>query len=280
MIASFTTVSGEPGPGQGDRMMCPNDLFTGTADYYARYRPQYPDPLIEDVRDLAPGERGEYLVDWGCGTGEVAIPLSSTFDRVTAVDNDPDMIAVARRKSSEAGISNVDWVAGQAEALAIEPSTCDLITAGSAFHWMDRELLSQRAYTGLKDGAAFALIGGGSSVWDENAEWHSIATTCLRTHLGELRRAGSGTYGVTKRHQDFLVPAGFTVESRDYPTDHSWTIDQIVGYLYSTSFAGPQVLGDRREPFERDLRQALADARPDGVFREQLDFYLIVAHKS
>jgi SAM-dependent methyltransferase len=198
---------------------------------------------------------------------------------VTAIDNDPEMIAVARRKASEACVPNIDWVVGRAEDLAIAPATCDLITAGSAFHWMDRELLSQRAHAGLKDGAAFALIGGGSSVWEQNAEWHSIAVGCLRTYLGEPRRAGSRTYGVTKKHQDFLTPAGFSVESRDYPTEHSWTADAIIGYLYSTSFAGSQVLGDRREPFERDLRDALARAQPDGVFHEELDFYVIVAHK-
>lgn len=259
--------------------MPPDDLFTGTAEYYARYRPRYPDALLEDTRTLSPSDHCEYLADWGCGTGEVSLPLSSTFDRVTAVDSDPAMIAVARRQAAEAGVENVDWVVGRAEDLAIESATCDLITAGSAFHWMDRELLSQRAYAGLKDGAALALIGGGSSVWDENAEWHSIAVACLRKYLGEPRRAGSGTYGVAKKHQDFLIPAGFSVEGRDYPTQHEWTADEIIGYLYSTSFAGPQVLGDSRARFERDFRDALARAQPDGVFRERLDFYVIVARK-
>lgn len=256
-----------------------DDLFAGTAEYYARYRPRYPDQLLDDIRALVGDGQSECLVDWGCGTGEVAIPLSRTFSQVTAVDFDPEMVAVAKTKAQEAGITNIDWIVGRAEDLGIEPESCDLITAGSAFHWMDRELLASRAYAGLKPGCALALIGGGSSVWDENAEWHAIAVRCLRQHLGEPRRAGKGTYGVTKKHGDYLVPEGFRLECRDYPTEHEWTADEIVGYLYSTSFAGAQVLGGRREAFERDLREALAAASADGVFREQLDFYLILAHK-
>jgi len=255
------------------------DLFSGTADYYARYRPRYPTRLLEDVRELARGGPAEYLVDWGCGTGEVALPLSSSFERVTAIDLDPEMVAVARRRAAELGVTNVDWRVGRAEDLPIGADSCDLIAAGSSFHWMDRELLSARAYAGLRKESSLVLIGGGSSVWDENAEWHTIAVRCLRKHLGEPRRAGSGTYGVAKRHGDYLVPAGFRFDNRDYPTAHEWTIDEIVGYLYSTSFAGPQVLGDRREAFERDLRDGLAEASPEDVFHEVLDFYLIIAHR-
>lgn len=256
-----------------------NDLFTGTADYYARYRPRYPERLLQDIRDLLEGGRGENLVDWGCGTGEVALPLSRSFERITAVDLDPEMVAVARQRAAEAGVTNVDWRIGRAEDLSIAPASCDLIAAGSSFHWMDRELLAPRAYTGLRPGAPLVLIGGGSSVWDEKAAWHSIAVRCLRKHLGEPRRAGSGTYTVTKRHDDYLGPAGFRLESRDYPTEHEWTADEIVGYLYSTSFAGPRVLGDRKDAFERDLRSELGEMSAGGIFREHLDFYLTIAYR-
>lgn len=256
-----------------------DDLFTGTADYYARYRPRYPERLLQDIRDLVAGGRGEYLVDWGCGTGEVALPLRSSFECVTAIDLDPEMVAVARQRAAEAGVTNINWRVGRAEDLPIEPDSCDLITAGSSLHWMDRELLSARAYAGLRRGAPLIVIGGGSSVWDENAEWHSIAVRCLREHLGEPRRAGSGKYTITKRHGDYLLPAGFRLENRDYPTEHEWTSDEIVGYLYSTSFAGLHILGDRKQAFERDLRRALAEANPQGTFREKLDFYLMIAHK-
>ena len=75
-----------------------DDLFAGTAEYYARYRPRYPDQLLDDIRALVGDGQFECLVDWGCGTGEVAIPLSRTFSQVTAVDFDSEMVAVAKTK--------------------------------------------------------------------------------------------------------------------------------------------------------------------------------------
>lgn len=200
-----------------------DDLFAGTAEHYARYRPRYPDQLLDDIRALVGDGQSECLVDWGCGTGEVAIPLSRTFSRVTAVDFDPEMVAVAKTKAQEAGITNIDWVVGRAEDLGIEPESCDLITAGSAFHWMDRELLASRAYAGLKPGCALALIGGGSSVWDENAEWHAIAVRCLRQHLGEPRRAGKGTYGVNE--EAWGLPRACGLSPREPRLSHGTRVD-------------------------------------------------------
>lgn len=260
--------------------MTGGDLFFSTAMYYSKFRPRYPDGMLQDLLRMTVGDHGRHLVDWGCGSGEVALPLSASFDRVTAIDLDPEMVEVARARAADVPTAqNVEWHVGRAEDLVIEPGSCDLITAGSSFHWMDRELLSKRAFEGLTDDGAIALIGGGSSVWDENAPWHSIAVRCLRKHLGDSRRAGSGTYAVTKKHGDYLVPAGFRLENHDYPTEHAWTVDEIIGYLYSTSFAGRHVLGDKQDVFERDLREALDEAEPSGIHHEQLDFYLIVGFK-
>lgn len=260
--------------------MTADDLFSSTATYYSKYRPRYPERMLQGLLRMTVGDHGRRLVDWGCGTAEIALPLSASFDRVTAIDLDPEMIEVARARAAEVPTAhNIEWHVGRAEDLVIELGSSDLITAGSSFHWMDRELLSKRAFEGLTDGGAIALIGGGSSVWDETAPWHSIAVRCLRKHLGGSRRAGSGSYAVTKKHGDYLEPAGFRLESHDYPTEHTWTVDEIVGYLYSTSFAGRHVLGDKQEPFERELREALAESEPSGVHHEHLDFYLIVGFK-
>jgi hypothetical protein len=106
-----------------------------------------------------------------------------------------------------------------------------------------------------------------------------VAVRVLRRWLGEQRRAGAGTYGVTKKHGDYLEPAGFTLESRQYTVDHEWSVDEIVGYLYSTSFANPALFGDRQADFEADLRAELAVLSPTGVFGERLDFYMMLGRR-
>lgn len=255
------------------------DLFRGTAYYYERFRPPYPKQLLSDLLDRTIDGSAEHMVDLGCGTGEVCVPLSFAFASVTAIDVDGDMVAAGRRRAAAAGRTNITWLVGRAEELELPPASCDLVVSGSAFHWMDRELLSRRCYDALRPGCALALIGGGSRLWESAGGWQEIVRETIKRWLGEKRRAGSGTYQVDKVHEDFLVPAGFRLETKDYVVEHTWSLDSLVGYLYSTSFANIDVLGDRREGFEADLRSRLLEHSPDGVFPERLEFYLMIGYR-
>jgi hypothetical protein len=40
-------------------------------------------------------------------------------------------------------------------------------------------------------------------------------------------------------------------------TERNWTVDQLIGFAYSTSFASLVRIGDRREEFEQELRRRL-----------------------
>ena len=48
------------------------------------------------------------------------------------------------------------------------------------------------------------------------------------------------------------------------------TVEEVVGYLYSTSYCSPAVLGNRREPFEAEFRRTLRELSPAGVFPEEV----------
>jgi len=99
----------------------------------------------------------------------------------------------------------------------------------------------------------------------------------ITARLGERRRAGSGFFQVEKMHQDFLIPAGFDLELTDYTTTLTWDFDHVLGLLYSTSFAGPAVLGAQRAEFEADLAATLAAVEPGGRFVQDLEVTLILA---
>lgn len=252
--------------------------FTDVAQNYADYRPRYPQRLIDDLRKRTVGDRGGWLVDWGSGTGELAFPLSPFFDRVTAIDISAAKVTVAQANARLEGIENIEWLVGRAEDLEIAPVSCDLIAAGSSFHWMDRELLAKRAFEGLKPGAALVLVGGGGrDIRKGDAEWEKLAVRCVKKHVGELDEGDRPKPEVRKKHGEILTAAGFRIERSDYPTDLSLHVDEVVGYLYSIGVA--RILADRREAFEREFVDGLARIDPAGVFEERFDFYLEIAHK-
>jgi hypothetical protein len=51
-------------------------LFTGTAWYYARYRPGYPEAFFADLVARFHLDGTGRLLDMGCGTGQLTIPLA------------------------------------------------------------------------------------------------------------------------------------------------------------------------------------------------------------
>lgn len=271
------------------------------AQNYAEYRPRYPDQLVEDLIERTVAGQGEKLVDWGAGTGELTLRLSPFFNEVVAVDHHPQMVSVGREKAQRLGIENVRWLVSRAEDLELAAESCDLITSASAFHWMDRALLAERALRSLRPDGAVAIAGGGGGggVHKGDAAWHKVAAMCVEKYLGQAaqgqkrskesasrpsastgrRKAGSPVKKASSpaEYSETLTDAGFKVERLDYAVDFSWGVDEVFGYLYSVGFVPLRALGDRRGDFESDLKKAFDQFNPSGIFQQTLHFYLMIA---
>src|SRR5207244_1320650 len=75
---------------------------------------------------VVPRRSGLDALDAGCGTGFLSFELSARGHRVTGVDFAPAMIAEARRKAAERGLS-VRFEEGDAEQLPFRPASLDLV---------------------------------------------------------------------------------------------------------------------------------------------------------
>ncbi|MGH2688498.1 MAG: class I SAM-dependent methyltransferase, partial [Actinomycetota bacterium] len=116
----------------------PDELFRGTAPYYARYRPGYPDEFYRLLARRFSLDGRQRVLDLGCGTGQIAVPVAVLVGEVVGVDPDPGMLEEARRLAVDAGVS-IDFRLGDSFRLpAMELGTFDLVTMGASFHWMDR----------------------------------------------------------------------------------------------------------------------------------------------
>ena len=55
------------------------DIYQGTAWYYSRFRPPYPDALVKVLRDTFGLDGAGRLLDLGCGPGPVALRVAHLF---------------------------------------------------------------------------------------------------------------------------------------------------------------------------------------------------------
>jgi ubiquinone/menaquinone biosynthesis C-methylase UbiE len=81
------------------------------------------------ILDLALPRRNTLdALDAGCGTGFLSFELAGRGHRVTGIDFAPAMLAEARRKAAERGVS-IRFEEGDAEQLPFEPGSFDLVVS-------------------------------------------------------------------------------------------------------------------------------------------------------
>jgi FkbM family methyltransferase len=256
-----------------------NDLFLFAADYYERYRVPYSQEVFDWVINEHQLDGRGRLLDVGCGTGQVALPLSQWFDEVIAIDPDQQMLQIGERTARQKNITNVRFVNMRAEEISSEMSPLRLVTFGASFHWMDRVVVAGRIYELLEPGGGLVILAP-SSIWRGAEHWKEVVIRTIKDWLGEERRAGSGTFKTAPLHEECLAQTLFAdLSVVDIHQLHVWTADSLIGYLYSTSFASKAVLGHLREPFEKDLRNRLAKLATDDRFSDQIEFTIISGRK-
>ena len=77
------------------------------------YRPPYPSELF-DILESPIGEGPRVVLDIGCSTGEIAVPLAGRVDRVDAVDPSEAMLKMAQTRPGW-DQKNIRWVCKNAE---------------------------------------------------------------------------------------------------------------------------------------------------------------------
>jgi ubiquinone/menaquinone biosynthesis C-methylase UbiE len=248
--------------------------FRGTAWHYARYRSPYPDELLDQVVEEFDLDGSGRLLDLGCGTGHLTIPLSRHFEEVIGLDPEPEMLAEGSRQSNEQNIRNIRWMKGGSfdlPQLKGELGKFKLVTMGTSFHWMDRDATLRDLAGMIEPSGGIAVIGTSSvaTIWQGTAAWQIATKSVIQKWLGERRRAGTeSTYSTApERHEAVIARSAFTqIRKVDIQQERNLTIDDVLGGLYSTSFASKPVLGDNQPAFEEELRAALLAVNPSGQF--------------
>jgi ubiquinone/menaquinone biosynthesis C-methylase UbiE len=259
-------------------------LFSEAAKYYARYRPGYPEAFFNKVGQEYKLDGAGRLLDLGCGTGQLAIPFASSFTEVVGIDSEGAMITQAETQALNRGVMNIKWLKERAEdidSIREKLGTFKLATIGSAFHWMDQDKTLSNLDQ-VVDVEGGVVIVKNPTLWYKPNAWQEIVLRIVKKYLGEERRAGDGKYVKHgKSFEDSLLSSPFNnVEKHSFPFQRTWRIEGITGYLYSTSFCSPRLLGEDRRAFERDLGGALLDFNPNGAFVENNETTALFARRN
>jgi trans-aconitate methyltransferase len=258
-------------------------MFHGTVGFYRQYRPGIPKSVADILDAAAPSRSPRRLLDVGTGTGLVVEALLGRFDDIVAIDNDPDMLAAAEaalRPQLPNGAALLLQAVTAEEYTPLPGWQADLVTICRAFHWLDQAAVLDRLDGQVSPDGAVAIFGD-NSFWVATSPWKAAVRAVIQKFLGEQRRAGNSTFQHHNRpYSDIMRESPFNqVEEFIVPVTRTWTADSILGYLYSTTFAAPQLFGDRLDEFDQAVRATLTQFSDTDAFEEDNEFLIRIGRR-
>jgi SAM-dependent methyltransferase len=130
--------------------------FDQAAELYDRARPGYPAELIAELAGLAGIQPGSRVLEVGCGTGQLTVPLAERGCEIVALDIGPNLAARARQNLALYPSACVIVVAFEDWPLPTQPF--DAVVSATAFHWLDPAVRVHKAADALRPGGALATI--------------------------------------------------------------------------------------------------------------------------
>ncbi|EMF82218.1 methyltransferase domain protein [Leptospira weilii serovar Topaz str. LT2116] len=211
------------------------DHFSSHSFSYSEFRPGYPLELFLYLKNLVPNAK--IVWDCGTGTGQAAVSLAATFEKVIATDPSTNQISSAEPRK------NVEYRICKAEDSTLENDEVDLITVAQAFHWFNFESFYKEAIrVGRKNGI---LAIWGYDLHRISPEIDNIVDKLYRVIVGSYwppeRKYVEEKYKTIPFPFEEIIPPSFSMKEE-------WTVDQILGYLRTWSSVRKYIQKNESDP--------------------------------
>ncbi len=130
--------------------------FSDRVDNYIKYRPHYPQDVFDYLSSYNIINQSSVIADIGSGTGISSEPFLKMNLTVYAVEPNTEMRLAAEDLLKN--YKNFNSVDATAENTGLKDQSVDVIIAGQAFHWFDREKTKQEFKRILKPGGYVVLL--------------------------------------------------------------------------------------------------------------------------
>src|SRR5262245_53996891 len=133
--------------------------FTDRVEYYAAFRPRYPDSVAEYLRQEMVLTPASVVVDVGSGTGISSDLFLRHGHVVYGIEPNAAMRMTAEHLlRHHAAFRSVD---ATAEHTSLPDRCADVVVSASSFHWFDPVLARAECRRMLKPGGVVIVMGNG-----------------------------------------------------------------------------------------------------------------------
>lgn len=244
--------------------------FSSRVENYIKYRPHYPQAVIDYLRDNCQLTPASIVADIGSGTGISSQLFLQNGNLVYGIEPNREMREAGERLLKR--YKNFKSIDGVAEATTLANASVDLIVAGQAFHWFDREKAKIEFARILKPQGWVVLI------WNDR---RTNSTPFLIAYEQLLQTYGTDYGRVNHKQIDktiiesFFGTAGYQQTSFD--NYQNFDFDSLKGRLLSSSYT-PEVGHQNYEAMLSELRKIFDTYQVNGNVVFEYDTRVYCGH--
>lgn len=234
---------------------------------------------------------GESILEVGCGTGAVTLPLAQAVGehgRVVAVDISEPMLDVARQRAGNSGIRNITLLLGDAQVMPFERAAFDIATSRmGVMFFADPVAAFRNIGSALKPDGRLAF-----ACWaplEENRHWLISYDIALR-HLGavtsEDAKPGPLAFADPDYVRHILAEAGFAgiAIDRAHPTIIGGTAEEEARQALMMGptarlIEAKQPSDTTRQMIADEIAAAFAAEASAGLIRLSATIFLVTARR-
>jgi len=230
--------------------------FSNRVDNYVKYRPGYPQALLDYLFEELGINREDALADVGSGTGIFTRQLLERGNVVYAVEPNKEMREAAddQLKGNDRFIS----IGGTAEQTTLKDASVAAIFSAQAFHWFDPEPTSKEFRRVLKPGGMTALV------WNKR----DVGRNEFAAAYDQLMKRTAPDYENVKHMRlgdsDYRAFFGNGSYSKAvFDNEQQLTYEELLGRASSSSYT-PLPGTDAYQSFVQELEALFAAHQKDG----------------
>ena len=208
--------------------------FDAVAELYDRYRPGYPEEVIEQIIADSGLSKGGKILEIGCGTGIATQLFAQRGYSILGIEQGANLAALAREKLRRH--PRVSIIVSTFEKWPPIGKAFDLVFSAQAFHWIDKKIgYAKTAYV-LKDSGSLALLW--NMYPNPQGEIFEALNVVYREFAPEINNPGILSYqAVAKQRESEINHSGYFAPAKVnyYPWSERYNVQEYLGLLNTYS---------------------------------------------
>jgi ubiquinone/menaquinone biosynthesis C-methylase UbiE len=202
--------------------------FNEAASYYDRYRPGYPDALVQClIREtgILPGAK---LLEIGAGSGKATLQFADGGYEILCLEPGEDQVREGRRRFEKN--PDIRFVASRFEEWEEPKSAFDVVFSAQAFHWVPKPAGFVKSAHALKPGGFLCLFWNMYLASGDGEEDAIVSGEC--SGLLDIKTPAQCEERIA-RITDEMDASGYFEKTRVYrfPWSQTYNAEQFVGLI-------------------------------------------------